>query len=227
MTFNEIAYMVYDELGLSSDDAYFTTEHILSIMDSYRSLILKQRYTDVKKSIPLINYQTICLDINYDYDCITEGQSKTIQMIPDFVNLNGNESITINPIGDLFSNIEMTLVSDSRFSYVGNNKWLSKIIYFTLGSDYHIYLKSMNPNFKYLKKIQLSALFDEPREAAKLNCNASNDCDYLDTKYPLEESLIPILIGMIKEELNYSIYKPKDTENNAKDDLAGLTNNTQ
>ena len=223
-TFNQIAYMIYDELGLGSDDERLNIDHIFFLMGYYRSYILKQQYTNAKKTIPLSNYQTICIDIEYTNDCLRGSSVKSIQEIPDFVNLNSTDSVTINPIGDLFNNIEYALISEGRFRFVGNNKWLSKIIYFTVGTDKHLYLKSTNPNFKYLKKVEVNALFEDALEAAKLNCNEDgSNCDYLNSKYPFEESLIPLLIEMVVKELTPTIYKPEDDINNASDDLTGLT----
>jgi len=48
--------MALDELKLHSDDANFTEEHIIFLADKYRAILLKQRYADVKKEIPLANY---------------------------------------------------------------------------------------------------------------------------------------------------------------------------
>ena len=219
-TFNQIAYMIYDELGLGSDDGKFNIDHVLFLMGNYRSYILKQQYTNAKKTIPLSNYQTICIDLEYNNDCIRGNEVKSINKIPDFTNLNSTDSVTINPVGDLFKNIEYALVSEDRFKYVGNNKWLTRIVYFTVGTNQHLYLKSNDSNFKYLKKVEVNALFDDTVEAAKLSCNKEEgSCEYLDTKYPIEESLIPVLIELVVKELSSTIYKPEDDINNASDDL--------
>ena len=48
-TFREIVYLVLDELKLTSDDATFTENHIIYLINNYRSFLLKQRYSDIKK----------------------------------------------------------------------------------------------------------------------------------------------------------------------------------
>ena len=63
MTYNELIYMVLDELKLSSDDSYITPDHVIFLLVKYRSFLLKQRYSDIKKQIPDSNYQSICLDL--------------------------------------------------------------------------------------------------------------------------------------------------------------------
>ena len=55
--------MTLDQLKLVSDDATYTVEHVLFLSNKYRSLLLKQSYSDIKKQIPESNYQTICLDL--------------------------------------------------------------------------------------------------------------------------------------------------------------------
>ena len=63
MTYNELIYMVLDELKLSSDDSYYTPDHVIFLLVKYRSFLLKQRYSDIKKQIPDSDYQSICLDL--------------------------------------------------------------------------------------------------------------------------------------------------------------------
>ena len=63
MKWREAIYMVLDEIKGSSDDFTYTKEHIAFLLGKYRALLLKQRYSDIKKRIPESNYQTICLDL--------------------------------------------------------------------------------------------------------------------------------------------------------------------
>nr|DAU83961.1 MAG TPA: Structural protein [Crassvirales sp.] len=48
-TYREIVFMIMDELKLSSDDSYFTEDHIIFLASKYRAFLLKQRYSDIKK----------------------------------------------------------------------------------------------------------------------------------------------------------------------------------
>ena len=86
MTYREIVYACLDILKLTSDDSLYTEEHIVFLANKARTLLLKQRYSDIKKRIPESNYQTICLDLEkvqniQDLDC--QGSSlRTIQKVP-------------------------------------------------------------------------------------------------------------------------------------------------
>jgi len=63
MTYAEVVYMILDELKLSSDDSYFNEYHVLMLADKYRAMILKQRYKDIKKTVPYSNYQEVVFNL--------------------------------------------------------------------------------------------------------------------------------------------------------------------
>ena len=114
-------------------------------------------------------------------------------------------------------------VSKERFKYVGYNKYLRNIIYTTLGPDNHLYFNSQNPQFKYLKKARVTGIFEDAEKAAELACDSdSKPCDIMDSEFPLEADLIPQMIELIVKELLGVNYRPKDSANNAADDLADI-----
>ena len=55
-TYRQLIYLVLDELKLISDDSTYTEEHIMTLLSNYRAFLLKQRYSDVRKEIPITNY---------------------------------------------------------------------------------------------------------------------------------------------------------------------------
>ena len=121
---------------------------------------------------------------------------------------------------------EITYVSRDRMRYVGYNKYLQNIIYCSLGPDNYLYFKSSNPQYLYLEKVRFTGIFQNSIEASNLQCpNDSGEtvCDPMDRVFPIESSLIPPLIELIVKELGDSIYRPNDGENNAEDDLAGVS----
>ena len=54
MKVKEIIYIILDRIKGTSDDFSYTEEHILFLINKYRSYMLKQTYKDVKKEIPYI-----------------------------------------------------------------------------------------------------------------------------------------------------------------------------
>lgn len=222
-SYRELVYDVLDELKLSVDDSYFTEDHCIFLLNKYRGMILKQQYKDVKKEIPESNFQTLCLDLiqvpaiaGEPCECGTYLRSK--DKIPSLMNI-----ITPRVYTEDFYQGDITYVSRERMKYVGYNKWLSNIIYASLGPDNYLYFKSFNPQYLYLEKARLTGVFEEPEKAAELECNKKEGaCDILDMKFPLEEALVPQVIQLVVKELSGAIYKPEDSENNANDDLSNI-----
>ena len=108
--------------------------------------------------------------------------------------------------------------------YRGTKNEPYNIIYVAKGPDDYLYLKSSNPQFLYLKNLSIDAIFQNPKDIIELcNCN----CDLLDSYFPIEESLVHILISNIVAELSGVKYQPTDKVNNAKNDMENVatTNN--
>ena len=222
-TYKELVYMCLDELKLYSDDALYTEEHIMFLLGKYRTFLIKQRYSDVKKQIPESNYQTICLDL-IEVPAISgepcEGgfYLRSKEKIPFLMKI-GNPRVY--PI-DYYQG-EITYVSRDRMRYVGYNKYLQNIIYASLGPDNYLYFKSFNPQFLYLEKVRMTGIFEDTLAASELQCpdeSGNTVCDVLDREFPIENTLIPPLIQLVVEELTKAEYKPEDKENNSDDDLS-------
>ena len=221
MTYREIVYACLDILKLTSDDSLYTEEHIIFLANKARTLLLKQRYSDIKKRIPESNYQTICLDLEkvqniQDLSC--QGSSlRTVQEVPYLMKIGNPKVYPQN-----YYLGEITYISRERMRYVGYNKYLQNIIYCSLAPDNHLYFKSSNPQHLYLKKVQVTGIFEDIQNASQLECNNdSSQCqDLLDKTFPLEEGLVQPLIEIVVKQLGPSVDLPQDQENNAQDDLA-------
>lgn len=224
-TYKELVYMCLDELKLYSDDALYTEEHIMFLLGKYRTFLIKQRYSDVKKQIPESNYQTICLDL-IEVPAISgepcEGGSylRSKEKIPFLMKIGIPR---VYPI-DYYQG-EITYVSRDRMRYVGYNKYLQNIIYCSLGPDNYLYFKSFNPQYLYLEKVRMTGIFEDPKSALELQCpdeNGDTTCDILDMTFPIEDALVPPIIELVVKELLGAEYRPKDTENNSADDLSNV-----
>lgn len=225
MTYREIIYMCLDQLKVASDDSYFTVEHVLFLVSKIRALILKQRYSDIRKDIPQSNYQTICLDLKQvpaidGEPCEGSAYLRSEEKVPFTMSIGTN---TIYPV-DFYQGTHITYVSRERMRYVGKNKWLKNIIYVSKGPDDYLYFKSSNPQFLYLEKVRMTGIFEDPDKAAELECDndGTKPCDVLDREFPLEEGLVSTVMELTVKYLSGAIYKPKDTSNNASDDMSDL-----
>lgn len=222
-TYAHLIYLCLDELKGFSDDFSYTEDHVMFLLTKYRGLLIKQNYKDIKKEIPESNFQTICIDLiptpSVSHSCDASFYLRSEKKIPYLMNIV-NPSIYVND----FYKGNLTYVSMERMKYVGHNKWMSNIIYCSIGPDNHLYLKSMNPQFMYLKKANLTGIFENPEEASKLDCNKDEDvpCNIKDRVFPIEEALVPQLVQLVVKELSGSVYRPKDPINSASDDLATM-----
>ena len=221
--YREIVYLIQDELKVHSDDAKFTEDHIIFLATKYRTFLLKQRYSDIRRSIPESNYQTICLELIQvpaiaGEPCEGGVYLRSKEKVPPTINIGANKVFPI----DFFQG-EISLVSRERLRYVGYNRFLQNIIYCAIGPDGYLYFKSSNPQHLYLEKVKMTCIFEDADKVSELVCTdegESVECDILDREFPLEEALIPTLVELIVKELAPSITSQEDTENNAKEDLA-------
>lgn len=222
-TFRQLVYLVLDEIKTVSDDSMITEEHVIFLANHYRALLLQQKLKQ-GQLLSQTNSQTICLDLQKAP--VVQGAEmcygeylKSVQKIPDTI----SGSVTTASAGNQFFN-NITLVSKNRFNYVGYNKYLRNIIYATIGDDDYLYLKSNNPQFMYLNKVQVSGVFEDSEEAAKLSCdiNGKQNCEIWDKEFPIESSLFPQLTQLIVRDLLGAAWRASNDINNAQDDLANL-----
>ena len=232
MKVKEIVYICLDlAKAASSDDSFLNEEHTLFLLKKYRSFLIKKEQEKDKSNVDVASdfeYQQICLDleqvpaINGD-PCLGGYYLRTKQKIPKILE---DTEPRVYPV-DFYQGINIAYVPREKMRYVGTNKYLQNIIYASLGPDLHIYLNSSNPQFLHLCKLRMSAVFDDIDEVSQYLCddegNAENtSCDFLEGTFPIREYLVPSLIELVVKELVGSSYRPKDSVNDASDNLADL-----
>lgn len=226
MLVKEIVYMVLDlAKAYTSDDSFFTEDHIIFLLKKYRSFLIKKEI-DKQKTLGVsdFEYQQLCLNLEkvpaIDGTACTGGYYlRSKEEIPKII--DGTQP-RVYPV-DFYQGIHISYVSRDKMRYVGTNKFLQNILYVSLGPDLHLYLKSNNPQFFYLKKLKVDAVFEDFEDAQDLQCDTENlSCDILDRTFPIREHLVPTLIELVVQELVGALYKPQDEKNNASDDLSKL-----
>lgn len=230
-TYREAVYMVLDFLKLSSDDSYYTEEHVRFLLNKYRAYVLKSKYEDNQKnpsSYPSdSNTQTVELNLEHvngiDGLQCTGEYLRSVEEIPSPMFWYSFKVWAGLMFGD---NIIVTM--PTRFRFAGSGKLGSLFNYATIGPDNHLYLKSGNPQLYYLQKASVKGVFEDPEKIYQIeNEQAVADgeepvCDILDREFPLESSLLALCMQYVVKELTGSTYKPTDTDNNASDDLSEL-----
>lgn len=227
MLVKEIAYACLDLAKAStSDDSYLTIDHCIFLCKKYRAFLIKKEQEKNRGSQEVASdfeMQQICIDLEkvpaIDGSACTGGYYlRSTKPIPKI--LEGYQP-QVYPI-DYYQGTNISFVSRDRMRYVGTNKYLQNIIYSSLGPDLHLYLNSNNPQFLHLKKLRMSAVFDDFEGAIDLLCDdagESTPCDVLDAEFPIREHLIPPLIELVVKALNGSKFQPIEVKNDAKDNL--------
>ena len=224
-TYNHVVYMILDYLKIASDDAYYTPDHIIFLLNKYRAYVLKSKYENSSDTPSDTNYQTLHIEFK-EKDRIEDQECSGSYLVskgvlPDSLNI-GSPMFAGK---DLFQG-DISFVTPIRFKYVGFNKWMRNITYATFEGG-KIYMKSCNPLAYYLKEGTYRDIFTDPLEAAALTGEYPVDengelCNPMEVEFPLEDNLLPLLMQYVVKELSGASYKPRDTENNADDDLSKL-----
>lgn len=231
MLVKEIVYACLDlSKAATSDDSFWTEDHVIFLLKKYRSFLIKKEQEKQRATTDIASefeYQQICLDLEkvpaIDGEPCTGGYYlRTTKKIPKI--LEGNQP-RVYPI-DFYQGINISYVPRDRMRYVGTNKFLQNIIYVSLGPDLHLYLNSTNPQFLYLKKLRMSAVFEDFDEISSYLCDDDGNsmaCDVLDEEFPIREYLVPTLMELVVKELTSAKYQPVDDKNNANDDMSKVS----
>ena len=222
MTLRELVFMCMDEVKLHSDDSFYTEDHVVLLLNKYRSFVLKKELDKENKQLSSTNGQTICLDLieirDEDNPC-GGSMLRTEQTIPNLVN---DCKVSLYPV-NYFEGDHIIYTTMERMRYITYNKWTKNLIYAAKGPDDYLYLKSSNPQYLYLEKLRMKAIFEDFESAAQYACDDAGEelhCDILDMKFPIENALVPIVIELVVKELLGVKYQPRDTHNNAADDAS-------
>ena len=224
MTLRELVFLVLDELKINSDDSYFNEDHVVFLINKYRSFVLKKELEKENKPLSSTNAQLICLDlieVRDEDNLCGEPILRTEQPIPSLVN---DCKVSIYPV-NYFEGDHIIYTTMERMRYTTYNKWTKNLIYAAKGPDNYLYLKSSNPQYLYLEKLKMKAVFEDFESAAQYACDESGEelnCDILDMKFPIENALVPIIVEMVVKELLGASYRPKDSINNSNDDISDI-----
>lgn len=221
MKIKELVYMVLDEIKGMSDDFTYTEDHVIFLLNKYRALLLKQKYKDDKETMQGSNFQDIIVSVNtelYNKDKILYKQYlQSDNAIPKILTYKG---IRIYPEANIFDTADIAFITEDRMRYVGYNKYLKSAVYATIHNDYLYVTSNILDLLEYNGTLYLSAVFEDVIEAIKYTKGIN--VDLLEEDFPIEESIVPNLIQSVVKELLGAAYRPKDSMNNASDDLSNM-----
>lgn len=187
-----------------------------------RTYLLKREEERLKSSGSDANKQTICVEMDLhtafcDDDC-TDRYLKSLDKIPDLIAKTTPQFTTMNVFQ---SNV--CYIPFEKMKYTGHNKYLRNIIYAAIGPDKYVYMKSSNPAFENLTRIKITGVFDDFIAATGMACDEDGyptECDSFEMEFPMDSYLVPELVDRCLRELVGANYRPKDSGNDAMDDLS-------
>lgn len=219
MKTRELVYIVIDQAKKLSDDSDINEEEVLFLLERYRTYVIEQKYIKARGNVSHDNYQSICVDLEIANPktgtlCGTT-YLRSVKRIPSFMS-SASAHLSVM---DIMLSDNIVYVSPERIKYVGNRIYEKSLIYASVMPDGHLWLKSGNIQFSYLKRLSFDAVFSDMKEAHDMSCDTEGKpCDILDMEFPIEDSLsAPLIEAVLKSVLGTKIL-PKDFLNNASDD---------
>mgnify|MGYP000117689905 CR=1 FL=1 len=211
-------YDIKEDLRQYSDDSDISLSHISFLIDDTRALLLRQKYKNPGSIIPSSIKQRLHFDLEItdDNEFISlDTLLRTTTALPKLVE-SADFMRDIQIDGGGLADIKVILVPNQRFPYIGFNRFLSNLIYTTLGQDYKLYFKAGNTRYKTLQKIRVFGVFENPKEAWEASANYDSDVDFnSEVDYPIDLDMWVQMKDIIMQQYMRAMQIPEDKQNNA------------
>lgn len=219
-TLNHIVYDLRELIKAYSDDSNYSNEWFEYQINIARALLLEQKFSSRQYVIPNKIRQVFNMELEIAESNDFVSGISTVLRTKDKIQyplepFNFKNNIRVGSSD--YSDIYFSHISNERFPYVGSNKWVQNMIYYTLGTDFKLYFTSSNPSVKLVENIRLSMVCSNPQEAYPFTLDYDPDIDFVNTEYPLEDNMITLVTDMIFKKITNSINIPEDKENDATD----------
>lgn len=223
MTLREHTFAIRNLLshGPSSDDFSYSNRLIAHFLQVARARLLEQKadkyhyiseqsYQDLCIELELTTFHKCCEEVELACGLDTESTIlRSVDTVPKFLNSRwGNFLKVLDRAGRVIPEYDLT---QSRYSHYA----LSAPVTGWFLHNNHLFIV----NNKVLRKVILSALFDDPNMVHQINCPTSGtDCtDFQSEEFPIDSDLIDPMYRLTLEFLTNSAQRPIDFEANSKD----------
>lgn len=229
MNVQNIIYAIREGLKEYTDDSRYTDDYIMYLVRLKRAALIRREYSNLQRTIDQEVLQTICMELEEVPDsdcpeCLSDCSDckilRTLYKMPLTIELHNRSSITRVAFIQKTSS-KINFVSRDKIIYAGEGPFEKRAVFAYLDNDGHIYLKSKVSSYRTKENISVTALLDDPDDAASFTgCNGNvNSCyDVLTSRYPIKSWMTETIIKSIISELANLKSLPADTVNNANDD---------
>lgn len=224
MTKNEIIYTIFEKLNIQSDDSDITEELVSSLVDTKRAMFLQQRYGKSSWHMPIEVKQEICLEMSLTdkvdgYSCAGKILTST-SSIPPSIKIRGKEG-PLNVRKKDGTEISMSIIPVERIPYLFNNRYTQQLTYCAVDFNNNLVIISKDNKHRFLKYVQVTDVFESPDDARDLTCDLDSTVEAWDDEYPLEASMVDLIVTEVLKDLVRTIATPSDDVNDATDDRKG------
>ena len=240
MTKNELIYLVYDRLKISSDDTDLSPELVSFQLDATRAKFIKNQYGNKDWNIPIELKQELCLglevigDVN-GVDCFGTIL-RTTEVIPRGIKVKGSDSSILRIRTYDRKQLALNIISMDRLPYIGHNQFTAMMTYAAIDVDGRIYFLSNNKQHKFMEAIKVEGIFENPDSIWPMVCNeitaaqaatskdlsipfrSSKPCAPWDEEYPMEGSMIDEVMDQVIKHFSRREALPEDKLNDGEDD---------
>lgn len=216
-------YQIYEALNINSDDTNIDSRLIDDLIAQQRSLWVRNEYNKNRSIIDDIVQDLCCVDLEVadrtqcpkvPLDCYILRTKEEIPAPVEFHDKNG--ILRVGPLDVLGK--PYSIITYPRAAFAGNGRYNTKEI-FTFYKNKRLYFTSADPKLKYLTKVTVRGIWDNPKDAGKY-CDENGVPCFDDTQpYPLKEWMWVYIKPLIVEELLRKIQIPEDNKNDAQADV--------
>lgn len=212
MTKREIIYTIFEKLHVYSDDSKLSEELVASLIDTKRAMLLKQQYAKTHWHMPMEIKQEITVGVSL-VDKVNgyapAGKILATSVLPNSIKIKGKEGpLLVRKMDN--TEISITVVPIERVPYLFENRYTQHLTYCAVDQDGKMYLISKDNKLRFLKNIKITDIFEEPDDI-------SGSSEAWDVYYPMELSMIDMVVQMIVKDLAQSLAIPPDNKNDADD----------
>lgn len=217
-TRNEIIYSVLDKLKPHlSDDIDISPREIGWEIDTMRALFLRNELNKNRTVDPYIIQDLGCVEMETAdrAECCEVSSGclivRSTLEIPKTVELHNSTGIVrVGPVDKLEK--DFSFISSGRARFAGNGKYNQNIIFAFLHNK-RIYLVSKNDKVKFIEKINVTGVFENPDDVAPFTNCGGESCYTSDSQYPINTWMIPSLQDAVLNKFINTLKMPKDTTN--------------
>lgn len=215
----EIIYDIKERLNSYSDDSNLTVRYLSHLVDEYRAVFLKNKYSTFKRKIPSINKQRVVLTMSPERTSRYAGAIlSSTSNIPDLLDATtfDNRMILSNSQLEAYN---LNMVSPERFPHVAlEDPFTRTLIYGSILDDQKLYLKSYDSNIQLMTEAKVWGVFAKPEDAWILSPDYDSSVDFEeDIDYPLEYEIMSDMIRTIVKDLTIKFEIPVDKQNDSDD----------